>query len=576
MSLKILERERESKRRATFWFGIAVLTLASLSLLICVVFFLLPLLSSIFVVLFARRSEVSAKAFNFAFSRIVSIFLFTTSHAFFSALLSLGIGFPLAFFCANRNFALKKILLSLSAIPFTLPPLIIALAYILFFGNNGLVVKVLRDGFHLSVSSFLYSFAGIVVVQGMYNFPIAMQEISESWQRVPKHEEEAATLLGASPFFIFRTITVPHILPAILCSFLLIFLFCFFSFVIVLMFGGVGVSTIEVELYKCARQGMNARPLGSFFLIEFAFAYLLVCLHTYFNKRLDIEGIEVDNREAKTMSRGERGVFSFLLLTVFVFLILPLLSIFLFSFQSNKTFSSFTSVSQGFFNLSFATWTHIFSSLLFWRSFFSSFYIGLCTTIVSLLSAIFYTFCKVFLLDSLYTARSGSLKSSWLDILPFLPLATSSVMLGTGWHFASPRPSYFQGIVLLICCQSSLYWPFVQGKINIALKTAVPENLISASLLLSQSRVQTFFYIVLPLIFPSLKASVAIVFAMSIADASLPLVLGVEGFSSLSLLLFDYASSYRFAESAAIGTLLIILSSCQFFLKFKKKKRQLS
>jgi len=543
---------------------IAVLGLSLLALLLCLAFFLFPLLSAIISVFFSHAKGAEAGYFSFATSKIASIFLFTIFHSFFSALLAVILGLCLAFFCANRSFKGKKLLLSLSAIPFTMPPLIIALSYILFFGNNGLFFKMLKGVFHLNVSSFLYSIVGIILVQGMYNFPIAMQGITESWQKVPKHEIEVATLLGASPFFIFRSVTLPHILPAIFSSFLLVFLFCFFSFVIVLMFGGVGVSTIEVELYKYAVHSVNAKTLGTFFLIEFSFALLLVFFHTYFNKKCEIKGITVANIEVKRLAKKENILFILLLVIILFFLILPLISIFFFSFHSNKaSFNSSFASSQRFFNFSFRTWERVFSSHRFWRSFFSSIYIGLCTTIVSISATIFYTFLRLFII-----------KNKWIDVLPFLPLATSSIMLGTGWHFIAPNVSYFVGTLMLISCQASLFYPFAVAKINIAIKSAVPENLIEVAILLSQSKVKAFFSVVLPLISSSFKTASAIIFAMSIADASLPLVLGIEGFSNLSLLLFDYASSYRFSESAVIGTTLLLSSGLIFFFSNRNKKRQ--
>ncbi len=548
---------RECRGRALLLF--VVLGIAAFALFICIVFFLLPLISALVSVFFVKAEMGGSGLLDLARSRIAPVFLFTIFHAFFSSLLALCVGFFLAFFCANRTFIGKKLLLSLSAIPFTLPPLIIALSYILFFGNNGVFFTCWRRLCNVNVSSFLYSIVGIVMVQGMYNFPIAMQGISEAWQKVPKNEIAAATLLRASPFFIFRTITLPHILPSIFSSFLLIFLFCFFSFVIALMFGGVGVSTIEVELYKCATHFGNAKTLGSFFLAEFSFALILVLLHSYFHKRCEIEGIEISHLETKRMLTAEKIIFAILVFFIFFFLILPLISIFLFSFHSHKFSIRSSSL---FSNFSFSTWHHVFSSHLFWRSFFSSIYVGVCTTILSILATMFYTFCKIFIV-----------KSKWMDILPFLPLATSSVMLASGWRFLAPNVSYCVGQFMLICCQSSLFWVFAIAKVNIAVKNAVPTNLIDASLLLSQSKIKTFFSLILPLISPSLKTASATVFAMSIADASLPLVLGIEGFTNLSLLLFDYASSYRFGESAAIGSLLLLLSMIVFFVSSKNKQK---
>ncbi len=70
---------------------------------------------------------------------------------------------------------------------------------------------------------------------------------------MPKSREEAARTLGAGPFTAFLRGTLPYLLPAMLQAASLIFLFCFFSFTIVLVFGGMSGSTLEVGIYRALR-----------------------------------------------------------------------------------------------------------------------------------------------------------------------------------------------------------------------------------------------------------------------------------------------------------------------------------
>ena len=76
----------------------------------------------------------------------------------------------------------------------------------------------------------------IIIIHGFYNFPIVMRICSDSWQQLPVDEKNAATMLGANSFRIFRTVTFFQLLPAISSSAIMAFLYSFFSFIIVLLF----------------------------------------------------------------------------------------------------------------------------------------------------------------------------------------------------------------------------------------------------------------------------------------------------------------------------------------------------
>ena len=137
-------------------------------------------------------------------------------------------------------------------------------------------------------------------------------------------------------------------------------------------------------------------------------------------------------------------------------------------------------------------------------------------------------------------------------------------MLGFGWNIINAG-----NIIVLILTQSSLLWFFAYTQFQLNM-SKIPKNLIESSLLLSKSKVITFFKVILPLSYKGLLSGVAFVFAMSASDASLPLMLGIENFNTLALQLFNYASSYRFSESAVLAIILLIISSCMFITKDKK------
>ncbi len=523
-----------------------VLLFGFVSFIACLTFFLLPLFAS-FKPIFSSGITILKTTKN-SNAHFVSIFIFTITHSFFSALLAIVVALPLAFFCANRSFASRKILLSLSSIPLTVPAIIIAISYILFFGNNGLLTKTLNYLFNIKMNSFLYSIFGIIIAQGFYNFPIAMRIITESWQKVPQNEKDCAKLLGASPWFIFRSIIIPHIFPSILCAFLLIFLFCFFSFVIILLFGGVGVSTIEVEIYKCVNYLFDEKLGAKLCLSEFIFGIFLLNIYSYFKTKTEIEANNRIEENAKKISnKKEKAILILLIMLVIFFLVLPIASILLYSFYSAQYEYS------NIYSLTLKAWKAVIFSYNFYKALFNTIYVAFFTILISTFATLFFSYIRIFYIQY-----------SYLDFIPLLPLATSSIMLGFGWNVLDGS-----NIFVLILTQSSLLWFFEYSQFQLSM-AKIPKNLIEASLLLSKSNRLTFFKVVLPLSYKGLVSGMVFVFAMSASDASLPLMLGIENFNTLALQLFNYASSYRFSESAVLAIILLILSSFMFILKDKK------
>ena len=155
----------------------------------------------------------------------MEVFVYTLKTAFLSTLVASIIGVGAAYYTSHKKFAGRKFLLSLSAVPLCVPPLIVALGYVSFFGINGTVNTALNTSL-----TFLYSTTGLVLAQGFYNFPLVTGIVHDAWEQLPKENENAARLLGAGEGRIFFTITLRQLSGAIGAACIPVFLFCFFSF----------------------------------------------------------------------------------------------------------------------------------------------------------------------------------------------------------------------------------------------------------------------------------------------------------------------------------------------------------
>lgn len=111
----------------------------------------------------------------------------------------------------------RQILAALIDIPFSVSPVIAGLLFILTFGNKGWMGGFLQQ----HNIKIVFAAPGIVLATLFVTFPFVFRELFPVMNAQGKDEEEAAALMGASGFTIFRKITFPHIKWALLYGIIL-------------------------------------------------------------------------------------------------------------------------------------------------------------------------------------------------------------------------------------------------------------------------------------------------------------------------------------------------------------------
>lgn len=476
------------------------------------------------------------------FARIARVSFFTLFQAFASLFVAVLAGLPMAFFCGRRNFPGKKLLLSLSSVPLCVPTLIVALGYITFFGNAGVLNKFFMYvlGLKKPPFSFLYTFSGLVIAQGFYNFPLIMSTVSDAWSHLPDEQADSARLLGAGEWRVFRTVTVFELMSAIVSSCIPVFIYCFFSFMMVLLFGGMGTSTLEVEIYQAARNTLDFRTAGALSLAETLLACFVVAFYVYLeNKSRKDRGINLDSTsELKPVSGfREKAFFFMMIFLVALFFIAPFFSILLNAFTSSNRIDT-----SRFYNF-----RKIFSSPSFFKAFRWTFLTAALTSFFCVCAGFFYSVV-------LRKSQRFSLK-----VLSMLPMAVSSVVTGFGLSLLFRRGNF----LLLSLAQAALSWPMAFRQIFPYI-SKIPESTVEAAKILSKSPLEVVFRIYLPVCRRGILSAAGFCFAISAGDTSLPLILSVPNFDTLSLFTYRLAGSYRFNEACAAGVVLGFLCAVIF------------
>ena len=123
------------------------------------------------------------------------------------------------------SFKGKQVLATLIDIPFSISPVIVGLAFLMTFGRLGWTYPAIRaiNSFFGTNIRIAFAIPGVILATIFVTFPFVSREIIPILNSQGKDEEEAAALMGASGFTIFRKITLPQmkwglIYGIILCS----------------------------------------------------------------------------------------------------------------------------------------------------------------------------------------------------------------------------------------------------------------------------------------------------------------------------------------------------------------------
>jgi thiamine transport system permease protein len=196
--------------------------------------------------------------------------VFTFYQAALSTLLTLVLGLPAAYLFARFAFRGKSFLRTLTAIPFMLPTVVVAAGFNALLGPRGWINLGLMDLFHLKSApiSIIGTLGVILLAHVFYNTTIVIRLVGNALSHLDPRLEQAARTLGANPPQVSYRITLPLLRPSILAAAVLVFIFDFTSFGVILLLGGPGFSTLEVEIYKQAMQIFNLPLAGLLSLIQ--------------------------------------------------------------------------------------------------------------------------------------------------------------------------------------------------------------------------------------------------------------------------------------------------------------------
>jgi putrescine transport system permease protein len=167
-----------------------------------------------------------------------------------STLLCLLIGYPMAFAIARAPVQWRNIMLLMVVLPFWTPFLLRVYAWIGLLDQNGLINRGLEWA-HVISSPLTLLYTPFAVYLGIiYSYlPFMVLPLYATLERLDATLDDAAADLGATPFTVFRDVTLPLSLPGIIAGSLLVFIPAVGEFVIPDLLGNASNVMIGRVLY---------------------------------------------------------------------------------------------------------------------------------------------------------------------------------------------------------------------------------------------------------------------------------------------------------------------------------------
>jgi sulfate transport system permease protein len=168
-------------------------------------FLLLPL-ASVFVEAF--RKGVDAYLAALVDPDALSAIKLTLIVAIVSVPMNLVFGVAAAWAITKFNFPGKRFLITMIDLPFSVSPVIAGLIFVLVFGAQGWFGSWFVD----NNVKIIFAVPGILLATIFVTFPFVARELIPLMEAQGKEEEEAAIVLGARGWQVFRFVTMPNIL----------------------------------------------------------------------------------------------------------------------------------------------------------------------------------------------------------------------------------------------------------------------------------------------------------------------------------------------------------------------------
>jgi molybdate transport system permease protein len=214
---------------------------------------------------------------------------FTFGVAALATVVILPFGVGLAWLLARKTWPGKSLVETLVVLPLVMPPVATGLILLKLLGRKGPVGSFLHDLWDWEI---VFTWKAVLVAMAVMSFPLLVRGARIAFEGVSPRLEQVAATLGASPWRIFYTVTLPLARRGIIAGSVLSFARALGEFgATILVAGNIPgkTTTLSVAIYSDIQIGHDDSAF-QLLLVAVVMAFAAVWISEWFFKRSALAG----------------------------------------------------------------------------------------------------------------------------------------------------------------------------------------------------------------------------------------------------------------------------------------------
>ncbi|MDP0488684.1 MAG: iron ABC transporter permease [Fusobacterium sp. JB020] len=451
--------------------------------------------------------------------------------------ISTAIGFFFAYAMTYIKVPFKKVFSSIAILPIVSPPFVIALSAIMLLGRRGYITRTL-----LGIrNAEIYGFKGLVLVQVLTFFPVAYLMLVGLLQKIDPSVEEASRDLGASRWDVFRTITLPLMVPGIANAILVIFIQAIADFSNPMVIGG-NFTTVAVQIYL---QGIGNFDMGSATALAVILVLMSVSIFVtqkyYISKKSYVTVTGKVSRQREKIS--EKGialpiviVMSIITLGVFIMYIMIPLGSFVKLWGINNSFS-------------LEHYRYVFD--LGMKPIRDTTLLALISTPITGILAMIIAFLIV---------RKEFFGRSFIEFITMMAIAIPGTIVGLGYIITyNKKPLVLAGTAFILIIAFIMRNMPIGIRSGIAALQQIDPSIEEAACVLGANSKKVFTSVTLPMIKPAFFSGLVYAFVRSMTLVSTIIFLVSARYNLLTVAIMNQIDVGKIGVASAYCTILIFI-----------------
>lgn len=216
-------------------------------------------------------------------NEIWNITLVTVATAAIATALMLPPGLLLAWLLARGRFRGRVLLETFISLPLVMPPVATGLILLMLLAPHGRIGRVLAE----AGIEIVFTWKAVVIAMAVMGLPLLVRTARAGFEQVDTRYEHVASTLGARPFRVFLTVTLPLAYPSVAAAAVLCFARAIGEFGATMMIAGSipgSTRTLAVAIYSFAETGRDTEA-AQLVVVSGAIAFAALALSNWIGDR---------------------------------------------------------------------------------------------------------------------------------------------------------------------------------------------------------------------------------------------------------------------------------------------------